>query len=105
MVQRSQQIVFFILLWCAASITHAHLPLDLSIAAPKPMKDWRTLETEHFRINFQEEHLPFAQRMAAIAENVYEKTTSWMYWHPKDITEIIINDAFDGSNGGATPLP
>lgn len=105
MIQRSPQFLLVMLLWCLASISSAHLPLDFSIAAPKPMKEWRTLETEHFRINFQEEHLAFAQRMAAIAENVYEKTTAWMDWHPEDITEIIINDAFDGSNGGATPLP
>ena len=28
-----------------------------------------------------------------------------MEWQPTEITEIIINDTFDGSNGGASPLP
>ena len=105
MIQRCQQFLVFLALLFAAQVSLAHLPPDFSLAAPKPLKEWRTMETEHFRINFQEEHLAFAQRMAAIAENVYEKTTTWLEWHPKDITEIIINDAFDGSNGGASPLP
>ncbi|MCG8670437.1 MAG: hypothetical protein MI867_13550 [Pseudomonadales bacterium] len=92
-------------LWLAMGSAHAHLPIDSNIGAPKPTDDWKTLETQHFRINFQKKHLAFAQRMAAIAENVYDKTTAWMEWEPSDITEIIINDAFDGSNGGASPLP
>ena len=88
-----QKFVVPFLLWAVFSsminAAYAHLPTDFSIGSPKPSKEWRTLETEHFRINFQEEHLAFAQRMAAIAENVYDKTTAWMDWHPDDITENV----------------
>lgn len=105
MLKLFKQSLFLLLVIAFAPVSLAHLPPDFSLAAPKPLKNWKTLETEHFRINFQEEHLAFAQRMAAIAENVYDKTTAWMDWHPADITEIIINDSFDGSNGGASPLP
>ncbi|PIE41797.1 MAG: hypothetical protein CSA49_01675 [Gammaproteobacteria bacterium] len=91
-----------LLMACSA---RAHLPADVNIGSPEPFENWKTLETAHFRINFQARHLAFAQRMAAIAENVYDKTTRWMAWHPRDVTEIIINDTFDESNGGASPLP
>ncbi len=83
----------------------AHTPTDLSIGAPYPFMSWKTLETKHFRINYRVGHHAYAQKMAATAEQVYEKTTVWMNWIPKDKTEIVINDSFDGSNGGASSLP
>ncbi|OUS06536.1 hypothetical protein A9Q81_03155 [Gammaproteobacteria bacterium 42_54_T18] len=83
----------------------AHTPIDPSVGAPDPFMAWKTLETEHFRINYQAEHHAYAQKMAATAEQVHEKTTVWMNWVPKDKTEIVINDNFDGSNGGASSLP
>ncbi|PCJ29742.1 MAG: hypothetical protein COA99_19200 [Moraxellaceae bacterium] len=85
--------------------SYAHLPNDLSIGAPDPFNNWKTLETEHFRINFQQKHFGYAQKMAAIAERVHLKTTDWLQWKPVDKTEIVINDSFDGSNGGASTLP
>ena len=87
------------------SSAFAHTPTDFSIGAPDPFMSWKTLETEHFRINYQAEHHSYAQTMAATAEQVHEKTTAWMNWVPKDKTEIVINDSFDGSNGGASSLP
>ena len=87
------------------SSAFAHTPADFSIGAPDPFMSWKTLETEHFRINYQVEHHSYAQTMAATAEQVHEKTIAWMNWVPKDKTEIVINDSFDGSNGGASSLP
>lgn len=97
-----QCIVIFCLL---ISNSFAHTPADLSIGAPDPFNVWKTLETDHFRINYQAEHHSYAQTMAATAEEVHRKTTAWMNWVPKEKTEIVINDSFDGSNGGATSLP
>ena len=71
-------VIWALLFLVCATTANAHLPPDFSIGSPKPSKSWKTLETKHFRINFQEEHLGFAQRMAAIAENVYGKTTQWL---------------------------
>lgn len=98
--------LFCVVLYCLfASSAFAHSPTDFSIGAPDPFISWKTLETKHFRINYQVEHHTYAQKMAATAEQVHEKTTAWMNWVPKEKTEIVINDSFDGSNGGASSLP
>ncbi|OUS24407.1 hypothetical protein A9Q99_24670 [Gammaproteobacteria bacterium 45_16_T64] len=92
------------LLWITHS-SYAHVPADFSIGAPDPFQQWKVLETENFRINYQSEHQAYAQKMAAIAENVHTKTTKLMNWVPENKTEIIINDSIDMSNGGASTLP
>lgn len=78
----------------------------LSAASANPgQEDWKTLETPHFLIHFDAEHKVLAQRLAAIAENVYSLTTSWLQWQPRDKTEVVLDDSLDLSNGSATPLP
>ena len=94
-----------ICLFGAALPAYGHTPADPSIGKGSVFAEWRTLETLHFSIHFQSRHLAFAQRMAAIAEHVYGNTTQWLQWEPRDKTDIVINDAFDGSNGGASPFP
>ncbi len=78
---------------------------DPNVSQPSPFDNWKTLTTEHFRINYQQKHFKFAQRMAIIAEKVNKKVTKKLKWQPKGKTEIVINDTEDTSNGGATALP
>jgi len=99
-------ILSFVILSCLSlGNSYAHVPADLSIGAPDPFRHWKTLETQNFRINYQIQHQQYAQKMAIIAERVHDKTTQWLKWIPENKTEIIINDSFDGSNGGASTLP
>ena len=96
------------LVLCACSVMHtawAHMPEDSALLMPRPFQNWKTLETDHFRINYRDRHLPFAQRMAAVAEKVYAKQTPRLQWEPESKTEVVIIDSYDGSNGGATVLP
>ncbi|MEZ5512037.1 MAG: hypothetical protein R3F47_19455 [Gammaproteobacteria bacterium] len=85
--------------------SHAHMPEDTALLMPSPLDQWKTLETEHFRINYQEAQLPFAQRLASVAENVYARLTVDLQWQTKGLIEVVINDSYDGSNGGASVLP
>lgn len=83
----------------------AHTPEDAAILMPSAFEDWKTLTTPHFRINYQQQHLEFARRMAAVAETVHERLVPQMEWQPKKRTQVVISDSYDGSNGGATVLP
>ena len=99
---------FVALMLCACSMAHnvwAHTPEDTALLMPQPFENWKTLETDHFRINYREKHLAFAQRLAAVAETVYQKQTPRLQWEPAKSTEVVITDSYDGSNGGATVLP
>lgn len=87
--------------WGAAS---PHSPSDRRLGMARFLSDWQTLETPHFRIHFEAPYLEYAQRLAAIAEQVNTRVADWLNWQPADKVDVIINDAFDGSNGGATPL-
>ena len=90
---------------CMANEVWAHTPQDTALLMPRPFQNWKTLETDHFRINYREQHLAFAQRLAAVAETVYQKQTPRLQWEPAKRTEVVIIDTYDGSNGGATVLP
>ncbi len=84
---------------------YAYQPTDTALLLPKPFADWKTLETEHFRINFLPSELAYAQRVAAVAERVYGRLTERLKWQPVDPIQVVISDSFDGSNGGASVLP
>jgi Tol biopolymer transport system component len=51
---------------------------------------WRLLETPHFMIYYKEGHLIFAQKIAEIAESIYDDATSFMRFNPPEKTEITI---------------
>jgi len=93
------------MLVCLQQTAWGYTPVDTALLMPGPWQNWKTLETEHFRINYQPQHLAFAQRLAAVAETVYQTQTVGLNWQPADKTEVVVNDTYDGSNGGATVLP
>lgn len=86
-------------------VSYAYLPEDTALLMPGAFENWKTLETPNFRINYQEAQLPFAQRVATIAETVYARLTVEFDWTPTSKIEVVVSDSFDGSNGGATVLP
>lgn len=62
---------------------------------------WYTIESEHFRIHFQQGNNRSAQMTARIAEEVYPKITGLYNYKPDTKTDIVLNDRQDYSNGAA----
>lgn len=81
------------------------LPSAAFGVGPDPQQDWRSAETEHFRINYVANHRAQAERAGGIAESAYARLVSQLHWLPAGKTEILLLDAFDLSNGYSTPLP
>lgn len=78
---------------------------DSRFLQPVPSDDWYTLETDHFRINFQSENTDYAERLARIAERQHDTLTQSLGWFPTGKTEIVVNDKVDYSNGASTAYP
>jgi hypothetical protein len=70
-----------------------------------PWRDWRTADSEHFRIHFHAEQRAVAEKVAAIAERVYPRITRQLAWEPRGRTEVVLLSEFDITNGYSTPLP
>ena len=83
----------------------AGLITDRNMLMPEQGKEWKTLETPHFRIHHEAANREYVQSVAAVAERVHDRLTVWLGWNPKDKTEVVILDTLDASNGSATPLP
>lgn len=65
-----------------------------------PELRWKTIETEHFTVNFHEGAERSATLAAKIAEEIYPAITS-LYKHDPGKVNIVIKDTDDYSNGGA----
>ena len=89
----------------ALQVAHAQVLKDPNLLMPELGKDWKTLETAHFRIHHESIHKDYAQNLATLAERVHTKLTGWLVWQPLDKTEVVLVDTVDLSNGNATPLP
>jgi Tol biopolymer transport system component len=69
-----------------------------------PFRNWRTIETDHFRINFPAEHERFAQVSADYLEESWNALTEQMYWKPNAMINVIVLDNSDAANGSASPF-
>ena len=94
-----------IILTGGLAVANAQVLSDRNILMPEVTKEWKTLETQHFRFHHVAEHKEYAQNLATIAERVHGRLTDWLGWQPQDKTEVVILDTVDLSNGNATPLP
>ncbi len=74
-------------------------------ASPPPFNNWQTIETDHFRINYEKPHARQAQHLADIAESVYPKITQYLDWQPKRKTQVNLFDFTDATHGWANILP
>ena len=91
----------------AATLT---LLLLLSIAASAgaqiaPDRDWRTLETPHFRVTFPAGMEEMAGRTASRAEWAHDLLAREFISPPSGRIDIVLTDDVDLANGSATPLP
>ena len=97
--------LFLAMLFGLVLSASAHTPQNPNFLNPELFKDWKVLKTEHFRVNHEAKDKEYARRMATIAEKVHGKLSKWLGYSPKGITEVVMLDSIDTSNGGATPLP
>ena len=66
-----------------------------------PELEWKTLETDHFKIHYHQGTERSAREAAEVAEYVYTPITNLYDFRPKTKTDIIIKDVDDYSNGSA----
>ncbi|MDP6338967.1 MAG: hypothetical protein QF842_01395 [Candidatus Marinimicrobia bacterium] len=66
-----------------------------------PELDWKTIETDHFRIHFYGETEQSALEGAYVAERIYPFVTNLYLYEPFDKTDIVFTDVDDISNGAA----
>ncbi len=74
-------------------------------AANDPKLLWKTLETEHFRINYYSTEDDVATHVASLVEAIHARLVPAIGWAPSEKTEILLADQTDGANGSATALP
>jgi Tol biopolymer transport system component len=93
-------LIFFLGYVCIPQSTSAQLsPSQYSY--PNLHIPWYTVETEHFRVHFQEGNSRSAKITARIAEKIYPDITNLYNFEPDTKTDIVLNDRQDYSNGAA----
>ena len=77
------------------------LTLSAQVQYNHPEIDWRTFETENFRIHYYADTELSARKGAFIAESIFEPIVKMYQYRPNDKTDIIFRDTDDISNGAA----
>ena len=67
-------------------------------------KRWRTVQSEHFEVNYPEPLALVARRVLAIAERATTRMAPILGHQPKKRVQIVLTDEVDTANGSATPL-
>lgn len=78
------------------------LPLGAQVP---PNVEWRTLDTEHFRVHFTPALEPLARRAADRAETAHAALREVLVQAPRRKIDLVLSDNVDFANGYATPLP
>ena len=76
-----------------------------ALAANDPKLVWKTLETEHFRVNYYSTEEEVAAHVATLAESIHARLVPAVGWAPSEKTEIILTDQSESANGSASALP
>lgn len=69
-----------------------------------PFYDWKTIETDHFRVTFPSELSPTAQKCAQYLEQAHRLISPELQWSPKFRTQVLIIDNSDLANGMASAV-
>ncbi len=70
-----------------------------------PELEWRTIETEHFRIHYHEGTERLAERTARMSEAMFDEMVPLMDWDPGYKPEFTVVDHTDSPNGWANVIP
>ena len=68
-----------------------------------PFWEWRTIETDHFRLNFPQELSPIAQKAARYLEEAHTLLSPFLLWTPQAKTNVLLMDNQDQANGLTAP--
>src|SRR5687768_11556289 len=83
----------------------AVLVLLLSPAgAQAPHADWKTIQTQHFRVHYPVAHEAWARQAAAKLEDVRDRVGDAVGYRPPEIIDVIISDPIAEANGFAWPF-
>ena len=74
-------------------------------AAGDPTIQWRTIETPHFLIHFDERNRVFAERLAVIAEETHQRLVPIFGLTISTPTNVVVDDTVDTANGSARTVP
>jgi hypothetical protein len=86
-----------LLLFCATSAAGQ--------ALVPPDADWRTFDTQNFRVTFTPELEEMARRAAARAESSHALLSRELVSAPRGRIEMVVTNHVDFANGMATPFP
>ena len=75
------------------------------IAQVPPDEDWRTIETEHFRVTYPDELYELAKRAGERAERAHAALSSSFSSSPSGRIDLVLVDHVDFSNGFANVVP
>lgn len=67
-----------------------------------PHWDWKTIESEHFRIVFPVELEKVAQKTARYYEEAFAALHQKLFWNPSRKTQVVLVDNADAANGLAS---
>jgi hypothetical protein len=73
--------------------------------AGDPYVEWYTVRSPHFRVHYHAGLERLAQKAANIGEDVYARLVPELGFTPDEITEIVLTDEANDSNGFANTLP
>ncbi|NNM03830.1 MAG: hypothetical protein HKO65_01905, partial [Gemmatimonadetes bacterium] len=93
------------LLWAFAAALLLPVSPGVLSAQPPPGEDWRTLETEHFRVTYPRDLLELAQRAGERAERAWTALEETLAEPPKKMVDLVLTDHADISNGFAQVFP
>lgn len=92
--------LFVVSVFCVA-FAQIVAPCEAS-AYDDPGVTYKTIETPHFEIHYQEQAHALAMRTAVLAEEAHTIYVPLLGWTPATKTQVFINDRLDVANGSAT---
>ncbi len=78
--------------------------LASAAAAQGPSADWRTVETEHFRVHFPAPFQAWALHAASEIEAIHARVTDYVGYVPARRIEVVVADPAADANGMAIPF-
>ncbi len=90
------------------TLVFAFMALVLSVAqavAEPSHQNWRTSESQHFRIHYPNELSTLAFQAIRICEEAHDALVPLFHYAPTVRTEVTLTDRTDSANGSATAIP
>jgi hypothetical protein len=95
--------------WCAKAL--ALFAFGVCALAPRsaragdPYVNWYTVRSPHFRVHYHAGLERVAQKAANVGEDIYARLVPELGFTPDEVTELVLTDEANSSNGFASTLP